>query len=37
VKAALAPLQGLGDELRPPMTPASAAARARVAEALARL
>lgn len=34
VKAALAPLHRLGDTLRPPMTPASAAARDRVAAVL---
>jgi 4-hydroxy-tetrahydrodipicolinate synthase len=34
VKAALGPIHGLRDELRPPMTPASAAARTRVSAAL---
>lgn len=37
VKAALAPLHRLADGLRPPMTPASAAARARVAAAVEAL
>jgi 4-hydroxy-tetrahydrodipicolinate synthase len=37
VKAALAPLHALTEGLRPPMTPASASARARVAAALEAL